>query len=213
MVRDMNNDPTKLINEMTKRMENMDPEHYKSTVLKTIHKMDSNHPLLKEMESMPAEQFKQNTIRQIKELPSDLFILKNKPKAINNLDLNQQITLQNPQSKLKPKDKQYYNFEPIQNFYPKDSQKKIPNISYFLTQNSQSEQPGSGEFFKKFTTGYYNCIVCDKRLFSSKQKYESNYPFASFNAAIGDIDEIELGYGKLIKADCLNCGAHLGVIS
>ena len=63
----------------------------------------------------------------------------------------------------------------------------------------------------------YNCVVCDKHLFSSEDKYEDDTGWATFNKAAGKVHEMK----DLIKqrldmhADriwcrCYNCGAHLG---
>ena len=210
----MNQDPETLVNEMTKRMENMDAEWYKSTVSKMMHKYDPDNPMLKEMESIPAEQFKRDMMKQLTDIPPDVFLekFKSETKEMSNIDLDQEIMNEDLKLNFRPKDEQNYEFEPIQKFDDKDLRKRLSDIEYFVTQNSGSEYPGSGTFFKNYTPGYYNCIICDKRLFSSKQKYESSYPFATFNAPIGEIYEVKLGSGDLIKASCLNCGSHLGDI-
>ena len=38
----------------------------------------------------------------------------------------------------------------------------LVDLQYRVTQNADSEDPFSGEFYKKTDDGEYNCIVCHK---------------------------------------------------
>ena len=92
--------------------------------------------------------------------------------------------------------------------------KKLTEIAYNVTQNSQTEPPYSGEYNDFFENGTYHCVCCKEMLFSSKDKFKSSSGWPSF---INAIKSSALRYIKdesynMVRTEvkCKNCNAHLG---
>jgi len=92
--------------------------------------------------------------------------------------------------------------------------KKLTEIAYNVTQNSQTEPPYSGEYNDFFENGTYHCICCKEKLFNSKDKFKSESGWPSFKKSI---KSFALCYIKdesynMIRTEvrCKNCNAHLG---
>ena len=85
---------------------------------------------------------------------------------------------------------------------------------YFVTQESGTERPGTGEYLSNKKTGIYVDIVSGEPLFASAAKYESGCGWPSFWAPVGD-DVVDTraddsrGMSR-VETTCRSCGAHLG---
>ena len=85
---------------------------------------------------------------------------------------------------------------------------------YRVTQESGTEAPFTGKYYKHKEAGSYLCVCCGQRLFSSEQKYDSGSGWPSFWApveatALSSHRDTQHG---MIREEvrCSSCGAHLG---
>ena len=91
---------------------------------------------------------------------------------------------------------------------------KLNHLAFEVTQNNSTEPAFSGEYYDFYGKGTYSCICCDKKLFNSKDKYNSGSGWPSFSASIND-KELKLikdkSFGmERIEVRCRKCDSHLG---
>ena len=61
--------------------------------------------------------------------------------------------------------------------------------------------------------GFYHCVNCDAKLFSSDSKFDSKTGWPSFTTALPGAFKTKVDYSfgmKRIEYHCANCGAHHG---
>ena len=94
------------------------------------------------------------------------------------------------------------------------NKKHLTDEQYRITQQHGTELAYSGVYWDKKDRGVYNCICCDKPLFSSETKYDSGSGWPSFYKPIS-----EKVIGKSVdnsffmqrtEVHCAECNAHLG---
>tara|TARA_B100001175_G_scaffold197726_1_gene167830 strand:- start:372 stop:827 length:456 start_codon:yes stop_codon:yes gene_type:complete len=87
-----------------------------------------------------------------------------------------------------------------------DEQKKI-------LFNEGTERPFSSQLLNNKKKGFYHCVNCDAKLFSSEAKYNSGTGWPSFSKALPGAFKTKIDYSfgmKRVEYHCTNCGAHHG---
>lgn len=92
--------------------------------------------------------------------------------------------------------------------------KRLTDEQYRVTQESGTEAPYSGKYYKSKANGKFKCIVCGAELFDSNTKFDSFSGWPSFfkaedNDAVGLRTDGAHGMSRQ-EAFCKKCGAHLG---
>ena len=87
-------------------------------------------------------------------------------------------------------------------------------MQYKVTQNDDTEPPFRNLYWDNKRAGIYQCIVCERELFSSRTKYKSGTGWPSFYAplnkkSVGFRIDRKLFYART-EVHCQQCGAHLG---
>jgi peptide methionine sulfoxide reductase msrA/msrB len=80
-----------------------------------------------------------------------------------------------------------------------------------VIEHKGTELPFSGKYNNFYQDGVYLCKRCNSQLFRSKDKFNSNSGWPSFDDSIkGKVKEVLDRDGRRIEIICANCGAHLG---
>ena len=95
-----------------------------------------------------------------------------------------------------------------------DLKSELSAESYYVTQESGTERPFTGQYWDHNEDGTYKCICCGEILFQSKAKFDAGCGWPSFFEAsqskkINELEDNSL-FMKRIEIQCSNCNAHLG---
>ena len=92
--------------------------------------------------------------------------------------------------------------------------KELSPESYYVTQESGTERPFTGQYWDHNEDGTYKCICCGEILFQSKAKFDAGCGWPSFFEAsqskkINELEDNSL-FMTRTEIQCSNCDAHLG---
>ena len=96
--------------------------------------------------------------------------------------------------------------------------KKLSDEAYHVLREKGTELPFTGKFLKNNKNGMYVCGACNKELFTSSAKYDSDTPglagwpsFSEVSASDAvEIKEDRSGGMQRLEVICANCHSHLG---
>ena len=93
-------------------------------------------------------------------------------------------------------------------------QKELSPESYYVTQESRTERPFTGQYWDHVEDGVYTCICCSEVLFKSETKFDAGCGWPSFYEAANNnkINESEDHSLSRVRTEirCSKCDAHLG---
>lgn len=99
----------------------------------------------------------------------------------------------------------------------KEWREQLTDEQYRVLRQKGTEIPFSGTLTFSKDDGYYHCVACDNKLFTSESKYQSAIPtlagWPSFAEPIDGAVEYheDSSYGMLrTEVTCARCGGHLG---
>lgn len=85
--------------------------------------------------------------------------------------------------------------------------------AYYVLRHADTERPFTSPLNKEKRAGIFACAGCDKKLFSSKAKYDSHTGWPSFyepiKGGVGTSTDYLIGYPRT-EVHCARCGGHLG---
>ena len=95
-----------------------------------------------------------------------------------------------------------------------DLKKELSPESFYVTQESGTERPFTGQYWDHVEDGAYVCICCGERLFKSEAKFDAGCGWPSFyeasdNSKITELEDASLSRVRT-EIRCSNCDAHLG---
>ena len=79
--------------------------------------------------------------------------------------------------------------------------------------NEGTERPFSSQLLNEKREGFYHCVNCDAKLFSSNSKFDSGTGWPSFTEALPGAFKTKIDYSfgmKRVEYHCSNCGVHHG---
>jgi peptide-methionine (R)-S-oxide reductase len=93
--------------------------------------------------------------------------------------------------------------------------KVLTGEQYHILREKGTEMAGMGKWLNNKKKGFYYCIACENKLFSSEDKFDSGTGWPSFTQPATDksvilADQYSLGYGHQIEVLCARCGGHHG---
>ena len=91
---------------------------------------------------------------------------------------------------------------------------KLTPEQYYVTQESGTERPGTGEYLGNKAAGIYVDIVSGEPLFASTEKFDSGTGWPSFWEPLRDenvrAEEDDSFFMRRTEVLCSRCDAHLG---
>jgi peptide-methionine (R)-S-oxide reductase len=100
--------------------------------------------------------------------------------------------------------------------YPdsEELRRRLDPLSYHVCCEGGTEPPFANRYWNHKEDGFYLCRCCGKRLFSSRDKYDSGTGWPSFRAPVerGALSRERDDSHGMVRTEvrCSSCGAHLG---
>ncbi|HBV64577.1 MAG TPA: peptide-methionine (R)-S-oxide reductase [Rhodopirellula sp.] len=96
----------------------------------------------------------------------------------------------------------------------RELQRQLTPLQFEVTQNEGTEPAFNNRYWNNKKKGVYQCIVCDRTLFTSNTKYKSGTGWPSFytpykSANVAYRTDNKFFYTR-IEVHCSRCEAHLG---
>ena len=91
----------------------------------------------------------------------------------------------------------------------KDLTEEQKNILF----NQGTERPFTSDLLNEKREGFYHCVNCGAKLFSSAAKYDSGTGWPSFSEALPGAFVTKMDYSegmRRVEYSCAQCGAHHG---
>lgn len=86
--------------------------------------------------------------------------------------------------------------------------------SYYVTRQSGTERPFTGQYYQNRAAGQYHCICCGNLLFESSTQFDAGCGWPSFSVAAdesGITRIVDRTHGmERVEVRCSQCDAHLG---
>jgi peptide-methionine (R)-S-oxide reductase len=91
---------------------------------------------------------------------------------------------------------------------------KLTPEQFYVCRQKGTEKPFTGEYNSFYEKGFFYCVACGNKLFSSAHKFDSGTGWPSFSEVI-EVSHVELKEDRkflLMRTEvlCHKCGAHLG---
>ena len=92
--------------------------------------------------------------------------------------------------------------------------KSLTPEQYHVLRQAGTESPFSGAYWNSHEPGVYRCAGCDRVLFSSSEKFDSDTGWPSFwksmdEGSIAEHKDTSHGMER-VEVVCAHCGGHLG---
>ena len=95
-----------------------------------------------------------------------------------------------------------------------DLQNILSPESFYVTQESGTERPFTGQYWDHVEDGFYSCICCGEKLFKSEAKFDAGCGWPSFFVPKDKnliIEKSDQSHGmSRTEVKCKECDAHLG---
>lgn len=90
---------------------------------------------------------------------------------------------------------------------------KLTPEQFRICREKGTERPFTGEYWKEFGSGTYECRCCGEPLFASLTKFDAGCGWPSFYAPLDGVikEEMDTSHGMWrTEVLCHKCGCHLG---
>lgn len=104
--------------------------------------------------------------------------------------------------------------KPKISFSDTEWRQRLTPDQYEICRQKGTERAFSGQYIDNKVPGYYYCVACGERLFSSTAKFDSGSGWPSFYAAqnedvVAEQKDLSHGMGRT-EVFCARCDSHLG---
>ena len=111
---------------------------------------------------------------------------------------------------------EYDDFVPTIKYSEELLTKRLNDGQFMVTQRRANEYPHTGRYLYTFEEGKYNCVVCDVKLFDSKDKYHivegPHNGYMGFEKKTSNVVVLGIQAATRVipQLTCTNCGSYIG---